>query len=92
MLQKQSLNANKEHSTMLSFFTTTIITLWAAFTTLTELIWTQRTQKQYAQDIKAIQTNISALQRAATMATKNGPAPIGLLLYIHIAAIIPTMP
>ena len=26
------------------------------------------------------------------MVTKNGPVPIGLLLYAHVTAIIPTMP
>ena len=77
---------------MLSFLITAIMTLWAAFTTSVELIWTQGTQEQYAQDIKAIQTDISALQRATTMAIRNGPTPIGPLSYAHIAATIPTMP
>ena len=57
-----------------------------------ELIWTQKTQKQYAQNIKAIQTNISALWRTATMVTKNRPVSIGPLSYTHVVAIIPIMP
>ena len=61
VLQKQFLNANEEHFIMLSFLTTIIAIFWAAFATLAKLIWTERTQEQYAQDIKAIQTDINAL-------------------------------
>ena len=38
VLQKQSLNANKERFTMFSFLTTVIATLWAAFATSAKLI------------------------------------------------------
>ena len=74
---------------MLSFLTTAITTLRAAFTTSAELIWTQGTQEQYAQDIKAIRTDIGALRKAATIATKSGPASAGPQSYAHVAALYP---
>ena len=92
MLQERSLDANEERTTMLSFLTTAITTLRAAFATSAELIWTQGTQEQYAQDIKAIWTDISTLQRATITAIKSGLVFIGLLLYAHIAATILIMP
>ena len=46
---------------MLSFLTTAITTLQAASAILAELIRTQGTQEQYAQDIKAIRIDINAL-------------------------------
>jgi len=39
-----------------------------------------------------MRADIGALQKATTMAIKSGPAPIGPLLYIQIAATIPVMP
>ena len=77
---------------MLFFFTTAITTLQAAYAMLAELIWTQRTQEQYAQNIKAIQTDINTFQRATTMVIKSRPMSTNLLLYAHVTAIILIMP
>jgi hypothetical protein len=95
VLQERSLDADEERTTILSFLTTAITTLRAA----AEPTWTQGTQEQYAQDIRAIRTDISALQRAATMtatAATSGPAPTGPqpshATYAHVAATIPSIP
>ena len=77
---------------MLSFLTTAITTLQAASATSAELIRTQGTQEQYAQDIKAIRTDIGALRRAVIIAIKSGPTSAGPQLYAHVAATIPLMP
>ena len=87
VLQKRSFDADKEHTAMLSFLPLIITTLQATFATLAELIWTQGNQEQYAQDIKAIRTDIGALQRAATGAASGLTGPLS---YAHVAATIPT--